>query len=346
MRKPPKPRIKKTRLAWKFERGRWIPYHRKTWSVNGKRKEKSVHLDWKGDAKKLDELYWAVESGRHDKQKRQSQYTWKALIIAWRTDAEIQMNLSESTKKTYRRDMDAILGANGDRDVRNTTKSAVRKMHAKYAGTPRKADKYLQMISLLWNYAADTLDWPLGKNPTKGIAHYGTSKPFEPWPEEMIDMLAGAPDLVRIACRLILLTGQRPNAAFQMRFDDFDGEWMRVLDEKRDEYFKVYCPEELRTLVASLDRRGEHVLAKTATEPATYWMVSNAFQKWRKTLNFKQTYVLHGLRKKAIINLAEAGCSDAEIQAVTNQSVEMVRYYRELASKKLLSKAARMREGG
>jgi len=45
------------------------------------------------------------------------------------------------------------------------------------------------------------------------------------------------------------------------------------------------------------------------------------------------------------VNLAEAGCSDAEIQAVTNQSAEMVAFYRKRADRKRLSAAAHRRRG-
>jgi len=52
---------------------------------------------------------------------------------------------------------------------------------------------------------------------------------------------------------------------------------------------------------------------------------------------------LHGLRKLAVVQLAEAGCSDAEIQAVTGQSPEMVAFYRKDASARALSKVAQTR---
>lgn len=52
---------------------------------------------------------------------------------------------------------------------------------------------------------------------------------------------------------------------------------------------------------------------------------------------------LHGLRKLAIVELAEAGATDAEIQAVTGQSAEMVAYYRKHANRKQLTKAAQQR---
>lgn len=54
----------------------------------------------------------------------------------------------------------------------------------------------------------------------------------------------------------------------------------------------------------------------------------------------REKYNLHGLRKLAIIQLAEAGASDAQIQAVTGQSAEMVDPYRAKANRKALSKSA------
>ena len=86
------------------------------------------------------------------------------------------------------------------------------------------------------------------------------------------------------------------------------------------------------------------MLAKNLTEPLGYDAVEKVFRAWRKDLGVKaKKYTLHGLRKLAITRLAEAGCSDAEIQAVTNQSAEMVAYYRKMADRKKLSRAAQQR---
>ncbi len=68
------------------------------------------------------------------------------------------------------------------------------------------------------------------------------------------------------------------------------------------------------------------------------------FRKWRETLgDAALPYSMHGLRKLAIIQLAEAGCSDAEIQAVTGQTAAMVAFYRQMASRLKLSKSAQNR---
>jgi len=54
-------------------------------------------------------------------------------------------------------------------------------------------------------------------------------------------------------------------------------------------------------------------------------------------------YSLHGLRKRACVELAEAGATDSEIQAVTGQGLEMVAKYRKEANRKNLSRAAQKR---
>jgi len=240
--------------------------------------------------------------------------------------------------------MDAILDKNGSKDVRETTRQAVRAIHDKYSATPRKANHMVQVIRLLWNYGKGKLDWPIGENPAAGIDLYGRTREFAPWPEWMVRALDTAPDDLRITAELMLGTGQRPNAAITMRRDHFSGEWMTVRDEKGAADLEVYCPERLRAFVADLPRRGVYLLAKNLTQPKGYDAVERTFRKWREGLgDAARPFTLHGLRKLAIVQLAEAGCSDAEIQAVTGQSPETVAYYRKKASAKALSKAAQIR---
>lgn len=347
MKRPPKPRIAKSRLKWVWNKRKWVwePYHRTTWSEDGKQKERAVLLKWDGDAQKLDDEYWRCESGKHQKQSTPAKYTWGELIVLWRKDPRVQGKLAASTKASYRRDMDRILEKNAHKDMRNTTKKAIRDKHASMALEPRKADKYLSVISLLWNYAAKKQDWPLDTNPALGIDRFGKQREFEPWPDWMIQKLTDAPDIVQRAGSLIMNTGQRPTAAIGMKFTQFDGEWMTVLDEKQDEYFDVFCPLPLQDDLKRWKQTGSYVIAKNLREPLGYDAVEKRFRAWRERLGDQaKKYSMHGLRKVAIIRLAEAGATDAEIQAVTNQSAEMVAYYRKKANRKALSKAAQTRQ--
>jgi len=342
--KTPKPRITKPRLVWRWIGGVWVPRHRVKWTDGGRTRSREVTLDWKGDPQELDRLYWLAQSGQHEAQQEPGRYTWRRCIEAWRRDAMVQRNLAVSTRTSYRGPMDALLEKNGPKDMRRTTRAGVKSALEKLADTPRKASRYAQTISLLWNYAARELDWPLGPNPAAGLGAHKAAKPYEPWPAWMLKALDDAPEKVRIAAYLIRYTGQRPSAAIAMRRDQIEGNWMQVVDEKRGQDLDVYCPAPLRAFVDGLPIRGAHLIAKTLREPVGYDGVEKAFRRWRDSLGDRaKPYSLHGLRKLAIIELAEAGASDAEIQAVTGQSAAMVAYYRSKASRRRLSKAAQER---
>ena len=152
-------RPEKPRLEWKTIRGKEVPRHRVTWTEGGKRREKVITLDWKGDLEELDRLYWLCERGEHPAQKPAAPATsWLALVTAWRSDPRIQRKLSDGTKRSYRRTMDALLEKNADKDLRRTTRQHVRAIHDRLADTPRKADHMVQVIRLLWNYGKTKLD--------------------------------------------------------------------------------------------------------------------------------------------------------------------------------------------
>lgn len=83
------------------------------------------------------------------------------------------------------------------------------------------------------------------------------------------------------------------------------------------------------------------ILAKNLTQGIGYSSIEKEFSAWQLGLGpAARKFTLHGLRKPSCVRLAEAGCSDAQIQAITDQSAEMVAYYRRLASRKRLSKEA------
>lgn len=338
-----KPNIKKPGLKWvKDRKGVWQPYFRVTWSENGKRRERATLLRWEGNPQTLDTEYWKCRTGKHPKQQPSQKYTWGEIITIWKADPRVKV--AAGTRRKYIEAMEEIGLKNGGMDMRTTTRQMMRKAHEARSATPRQADRYIETSRMLWNYAANKKDWPLGKNPAAKFDMFGKQRELEAWPDWMVGKLDNAPENVRCAANLILGTGQRPNAAITMKHEDFDGDSMWVLDEKNAERIKVFCPSDLRDYVSSLPIDGAHILAKNLREPLGYDRVEKQFRAWRSGLvESAQKYSMHGLRKLAIIRLAEAGCTDAEIQAVTNQSAEMVAYYRQKANRRRLSENAQRR---
>lgn len=101
----------------------------------------------------------------------------------------------------------------------------------------------------------------------------------------------------------------------------------------------------MRDVLSATQKRGAYLFARNLTESVGYFAIAEETRKVRDTFEGKaDSYSLHGLRKTAAVQLAEAGCSDAEIQFVTgHKSLAMVQHYRKRAAQKRLSKTAQIR---
>lgn len=76
----------------------------------------------------------------------------------------------------------------------------------------------------------------------------------------------------------------------------------------------------------------------------TYHQVQKAVKRVRQKTSIDPKFTMHGWRYVAAVELAEAGCSDAEIQSVTgHRTLEMVAKYRRKAAQRKLSKRAQER---
>lgn len=138
-------------------------------------------------------------------------------------------------------------------------------------------------------------------------------------------------------------TGQRPGDLCKMRWEHFDGEYMFVLQEKTAARVMVFCPDRLLDALGKFPRQGDYILSRSLREPITY----NSLQK--KVLNVRKKieatkFTMHGWRFTAAVELAEAGATDSEIQAVTgHKTLKMVQKYRSRANQRKLSKSGQTR---
>lgn len=312
-------------------------YYRMTWrDSEGKRKERYIPLPPFGTPEH-DVEYWKARSGKSTV--RTIKTSWDALATSYFASNKF-LKLKPASKKTYRRYISQLLEKNGPRDVLATRRSHVLAIHEKYADTPRKADHLVQAIAVLFRRAIE-LEWT-NHSPTQGIELFGPSNPFEPWPEPLQAAFRKAADPVTLtAYQLGTGTGQRAGDLVKMEWAHFDGEYMMVTQEKTEERLAVYCPLRLREYLASLPRSGKFILAKNLTEHLSYDAIEKRFRHVRNQLDTQHRLTMHGWRYTAAVELAEAGCSDAEIQAVTgHKTLEMVQKYRSRARQKRLSKSA------
>ncbi|MCL1629625.1 tyrosine-type recombinase/integrase [Roseibaca sp. V10] len=124
---------------------------------------------------------------------------------------------------------------------------------------------------------------------------------------------------------------------------------MAVCQEKTDTKLWIYCPERLQAYLETLPRTGRHILARNLTQPLGKRAAQKAVEDVREALGLmhgENRLVPHGWRYTAARLLAEAGCSDSEIQAVTgHKTLSMVQKYRAQANQRAASKRAQQRRG-
>ncbi|WP_237062513.1 tyrosine-type recombinase/integrase [Loktanella sp. M215] len=334
----------KPNTVTKHRNGRAYHYYRQAVMEDGQRKERYIPINAEPGTHEYDRIYWAIRSGKHAAPKPKR--NWAALIQSYKASRRFRQ-LADGTKRKYLPVLDEFGIKNGHKDVTATRRGHIVAIHEKYADTPRKADWYVQISSILFRHAIE-LEW-MTTNPAAGIELFGAQREFQPWPAWFqAEYLARAEGHALAAFYVGAGTVQRPGDVAKMEWSHFDGEYMSVAQDKTDARLTIYCPKLLRDYLETLPKRGKFISAKNLTQGISYDGIEKVFRALRaKIIEEKpeaKIYTLHGLRYLAAVELAEAGCTDSEIQAVTgHKSLEMVAKYRSAARQKKLSKTAQQR---
>ena len=308
--------------------GRVYWYFRK----NGKR----TPLPGNPDSPEFDQAYWACRSGRA----QSPSHTFDELITSYRASPAFQ-NLRFSTRKDYERTLLLISEKNGKKDFRNLRRKDVIAARDKFSEQWRKANAFVEMLSILSRHAMN-LEW-IDRNPASGVEKLKGGS-YEAWPDWALTAFEKeAEGHALTAFQLAIGTGQRLSDLCLMEWDHYDGEGIQVVQSKTGARLWVACPAKLKAYLDSQPKTGRFILARNLTQPLSKSQVQKAVSVVREKIGAKR-FVIHGWRYTAARQLAEAGATDSEIQAVTgHKTLEMVQKYRAQACQKRLSRTAQAR---
>jgi site-specific recombinase XerD len=221
--------------------------------------------------------------------------------------------------------------ASGDDLLENFERRHIRALLERKMETPVAANRWLQMMKLLFRFALD--EEMCDRDPTIGVKRIkNESDGFHNWTEDEIARYEAHYPIntkARLAFGLLLFTAQRRSDVVKMGPQDICGDLIQVRQQKTGAKLKIPILPELRKIIDATSVTGMKVLLVTRYGEA---FTAKGFGNWFRSLcddaGLPKECAAHGLRKAACRRLAEAGCSTKVIAAISGHKStrELERY--------------------
>lgn len=269
-----------------------------------------------------------------------------ALIVKYYKRPEYLM-LAPSSKKSYRNALERFRVAYGHLPVAGLKRRHVIAILGSMADRPAAANRVLDMLRLLMRVALDE-EW-LADDPTVSVkALRYEAKRFHTWSEEEIARYEEAyprGSAKRLAFDLMLYTGQRRSDMVKMGHGHIDGGLIRVKQLKTKKELWIPMHPNLVASIAATGTGDDALLVNQYGRAFTAAGFGNRMREWCDKAGLPECSA-HGLRKAMARRLAEAGCTNAQIKAITGHQTdgEVNRYIEEANQKRLATEAVRLVE--
>jgi integrase len=184
-----------------------------------------------------------------------------------------------------------------------------------------------------YNQAANMKDLP----PKKDIPRWE--------PDEITAFLKTAPDYLRNSVLLALYTGQRRSDLVRMKWSDYNGDTIKVVQLKTRKFLEIPVHKTLKKTIEAMKldtarvKKCPYIISNRHGHPWVADTLRNAIGIHLRSIGIYGRSV-HGLRKSAASCLAEAGCTAFQIAAITGQSLKEVEHYTRQADQKRLAREA------
>ena len=263
----------------------------------------------------------------HKSRKQPAKGTLKALIAYYRGTAEFE-RLKPSTRKDYVRYIGMIEEKFGTMPIAAIEHPKARGVFKEWrdsmAHKPRMADLAWSVLARILSVAKDR--GKISVNPCeRGGRLYKANRNDPLWTDDLIvHFNAVASEPLKLALLAALWTGQRQGDLLQLTWSAYDGEKIRLAQDKGGSRVPVPVGTPLKEALDSR-RRGANlqILTKSRGQP---WTPNGFRASWKKACKKAGVsgVTFHDLRGTAVTRLAVAGASVPQIAAVTGHSLKSV----------------------
>lgn len=250
--------------------------------------------------------------------------TINALAVRYYASAEFT-TLAPITKSTYRNRIERFRAEHGDKPVAGLKREHVRALIDARAATPSAANNFLAMVGLLMRFAVD-LGWR-DDDPTFRLkkVRLPSSSGWHSWTEPEIAQFEARHPLgskARLALDLMLYTAQRRSDVIRMGPQHVEGDVIKFRQQKTGAELEIPILPELAASLTATPVIGTGTFLVTGFgKPFAPAGFGNWFREQCDAADLPQCSA-HGLRKAAARRLADAGCGNPEIKAVTGHRTE------------------------
>jgi len=287
------------------------------------------------------EFWVAYRKASNDPEPKFNTRSFAHATEAYRASPEFT-ELAPTTRSDYERYLNIILAAWGGLEIAGLTPAHVLKLRDKHQKTPAAANALIRTLSAL-------ISWSIPRgyrtdNPCTHVRKLKIGGGWEAWPWEMIDLVRShGPTWMWQAAALALYTGQRQGDVLALTWSAFKDGLIEVRQEKTGKHLFVPAHQDLLTIIGEIERSSVRILTSTRGTP---WTKCGFKASWQKALKGplapirEAGLVFHGLRKSSVVMLLEAGATEAEVAAITGQSMQMVAHYAKQVNQKTLAASA------
>lgn len=310
------------------------------------------------DGKRLPDLkskeFWPEATKAHEafiRRSRQGIKDFKALVEAFQSETNpFWTKLAASTQRGYRTSGDIIKETWGDDlPVDLTTVDAQDAIDA-LGETPAKANQFRAFLSRLMAWGASR--GYCKTNVVEMTEKIPGGEPWVPWPNWAFEiLLEHAPFHMQLIAMSAFFTGQRQGDVLAMTKPKAGENTIAVRAQKTGNTVWIPIHFAYRKWIDRVPT-SDSVMLHAGARATSYKSPDGFRTEWQKLMAkdafkpFRENrIVFHGLRKNAVINLLEVGCTENQVGAICNMSAQMVQHYgREVALRSLAKDAMKLME--
>ncbi|WP_316203360.1 tyrosine-type recombinase/integrase [Bradyrhizobium sp. SZCCHNS3051] len=243
--------------------------------------------------------------------------TINAVIVSYYASPSFK-DLKASTQANRRNILERFRAGYGDLPAKGITRAVLDKIMGDRSNTPHAANNLMKVLRYLLDHAV-TMN-VIATNPTIGIRKYRKkSDGWHTWTEDEIAQYEKRHPIntrAGLALALLLYTGQRRSDVVTMGRQHISGDLIAVRQEKTGTPLMIPLHPELMKALDALPRSNLTFLLTEKGAPFTAAGFGNWMRDRCDEANLSHCSA-HGLRKAAATRLANIGCSNEQIKAIT-----------------------------